>query len=391
MPGLPNSIDLMRLCGEATIANMKKIKCVVVTNVPAPYRVPVWKSLAKSDKVEPHIIYCAPAHIDPTLSGVTDEYGVYFLTGKYKDYENRFMHMDLSIIKVLEKIKPDVVVTTGYIPTYLYAFAWSVVRGVPHVAMTDGTLNAERSLTKLHRLVRRLVFSQTKSFVGACLGAKDLFLSYGISADRIHLSPLCDDNDLFASGVSDPKYDFIFCGQFVERKNPLFAINVADGVAKRLGRTVSIRFLGKGPMEQEIREAAQRTQGRVDLSFSGYLLQKDMPAEYAASRVFLFPTRLDCWGVVINEACAAGVPCIVSPHTGVAGDLVIEGENGHVCELDLDTWVERSTRLLIDKALWTRFSLASQTKVKQYTFDVAAQGVVDAALQATARPRSALP
>ncbi|MBC7702102.1 glycosyltransferase family 4 protein [Aquabacterium sp.] len=362
---------------------MKKIKCAVVTNVPAPYRVPVWKHLANSGVVEPHIIYCAPAHIDPTQSGVTDEHGVYFLTGKYTAYESRFMHMDLSVINVLEKIKPDVVVTTGYIPTYLYAFAWSVLRGVPHVAMTDGTLDAERSLTWVHRLVRKLVFWRTKSFIGACWGSRDLFLSYGVHPAKIHLSPLCDDNALFGSAVPAPQYDFMFCGQFVERKNPIFAIQVADGVARQLGRTVSIRFLGKGPMEDEIRSAADATQGRVELSFAGYLLQKDMPTEYAASRVFLFPTRMDCWGVVINEACAAGVPSIVTPHTGVAGELVVEGENGHVCELKLDVWVERSVRLLTDQALWSKFSLASKAKVQRYTFAAAAQGIVDAAVQAT--------
>jgi glycosyltransferase involved in cell wall biosynthesis len=368
----------------------KKINCAVVTNVPVPYRVPVWECMAKSDLVEPHIIYCAPAHIDPTQTGITDDYAVHFLPGKYKDYENRFMHADLSVIKVLEQIKPDVVVTTGYIPTYLYAFAWAVVRGVPHVAMTDGTLFAEKPLTKLHRLVRRLVFSHTKSFVGACLGSKELFMSYGVPADKIHLSPLCDNNALFSSGVSEPKYDFIFCGQFVDRKNPLFAIDVADGVAKRLGRTVSIRFLGKGPMEAEIREAAERTEGRVDLSFAGYLLQKDMPAEYAASRIFLFPTRLDCWGVVINEACAAGLPCMVTPYTGVAGELVVDGENGYVCDFDQAAWVDRCARLLTDEALWARQSASSREKVKHFTFEVSAQGVVDAAVQAAGHPRSAL-
>lgn len=363
---------------------MKKIRCVVVTNVPAPYRVPVWDRLADLEQIELHVVYCAPAHIDPTLKGFSQKYGVHFLKGKYKDYEAGFMHMDFSVVKLLSSLKPDVVVTTGFIPTYLYAFGWAVLKGVPHIAMTDGTPEAERPLTIVHRLVRKVVFSLSKSFVGACWLSRDLFMAYGVPRDRIHLSPLCDNNELFASGVASTSYDFVFCGQFVERKNPLFAIRVADGVARRLGRTVSIRFLGKGPMEDEIRQEALLTEGRVDLSFAGYLLQKDMPAEYAASRVFLFPTRMDCWGVVINEACAAGVPCVVSPHTGVANELVVEGENGHVCELDLAMWVERSVRLLTDEALWQRFSVASREKVKGYSFEVAAQGIRDAAVQATA-------
>jgi putative transposase len=53
----------------------------------------------------------------------------------------------------------------------------------------------------------------------------------------------------------------------------------------------------------------------------GYFSQNELPYYYALTRVFLFPTLLDPWGVVANEACAAGVPVITCSNAGAAGDL----------------------------------------------------------------------
>ena len=56
--------------------------------------------------------------------------------------------------------------------------------------------------------------------------------------------------------------------------------------------------------------------------FHGFAAQRELPDLYRSAKVFLFPTLADVWGVVANEACAAGLPVIVSPHAGVAGELV---------------------------------------------------------------------
>ena len=34
------------------------IRCVVVTNEPAPYRLPMWEELATRYNVELHVVYC---------------------------------------------------------------------------------------------------------------------------------------------------------------------------------------------------------------------------------------------------------------------------------------------------------------------------------------------
>jgi glycosyltransferase involved in cell wall biosynthesis len=357
---------------------MKKLRCVVVTNVPTPYRLPVWDIMAASGEVDLHVIYCAGAHIDPSKDGKTNRYGVHFLTAAYKAFATRFSHADFGVLKLLSILKPDVVVTTGFIPTFMFAFVWSFMHRVPHVSMTDGTLETESSLGLLHRVVRKLVFAHTKAFVGACEGSSRLYRSYGVESRRIFVSALCADNSLFRSEFENKKYDFLFCGRYLDIKNPIFAIDVAKKVAEKIGRRVSLRFVGKGDMESAMRAEAQAASQWVDVSFAGYLPQEDLPREYSASRVFLFPTSMDCWGVVVNEACAAGVPCVVSPHTGVAGELVRDGVTGFVCALDQDAWVLRCAQLLSDEGLRAKLSDAAMNEVQRYSFDNASRGLLNA-------------
>lgn len=362
---------------------VRNLRCVVVTNVPTPYRAPVWERLSRVPGIDLHVVYCAGAHIDATQTGHAHPYLTHFLAGKYEAMDKRFFHSDWSVWRLLSELRPDVVVTSGFIPTFLFAFAWAVAHGVPHVPMTDGTDESEKELTWKHRLVRRLVYGFSRSFIGACEGSRRLYLGYGVKAQRIHLAPLCTDNQRFsATGELERSQDLIFCSRFVPHKNPLFAVDVAVEVALRLGRRVSLRFVGQGPLEADIRAKARGVSDRVDVSFAGYLSQDQLPLEYARSKVFLFPTAFDPWGVVVNEACAAGVPCVVSPHTGVAGELIRDGVNGSVCHLDdLAAWADRCSALLQDQSVWQRQSQAARREVARYTFDAAAQGVLSALRQ----------
>lgn len=358
------------------------INAVIVTNVPAPYRVPGWRRVAEAGDIHLDVVYCTKPHIDTSLDAAAHGFSTHFLAGRYRAMERRFMHSDLGVWSLLDRLRPDVVITTGFIPTFLFAFAWAVMHGVPHVAMTDGTARSEKPLSWLHRFVRRIVFGRSAVFVGACEGSRDLFRQYGVPENRIHLSPLCIDNSRFSRPRSAAPVDFIFCGRFISHKRPLFAMQVAREVAIRLGRRTSIDFVGSGVMEREMRDYAAQISDFVDTRFHGYVTQAVLPSRYADARIFLFPSEWDPWGVVANEACAAGLPVIVSPHAGVAGELVLDGSNGYVRDLDVTQWTEAAVSLLEDEALYSRFLQSSRARVAEYTFDHAARGLANAIRQA---------
>lgn len=304
-----------------------------------------------------------------------------FLRERVRTVRGRYIHNNPDVIPALRRLAPDVLITDGFNPTQLYAFAYAWLKGIPHVPLTDGTLMSERALGPLHRLVRRVVFSRSAAFLSASVGGQRLYESYGVPAGRCFRSRLCIDNDAYARAAAGAKkrYDMIFCGRMVLEKGPLFALRVASEVAMRLERKVSILFVGSGPEEARAKEAARQYADRVEGHFHGFASQEELPGLYASAKVFLFPTHADVWGVVANEACAAGLPVIVSPHAGVAGELVVHNVNGFVCELDPQLWAEQAAMLLNDDAMRARFTDASLTMVRDYSFDNAAAGLADAA------------
>ena len=141
-------------------------------------------------------------------------------------------------------------------------------------------------------------------------------------------------------------------------------------------------LLGAGDLEGEMRRAADNAVRWVDARFGGHVRQADLPRHYARSRLLLFPSAGEPWGVVANEACAAGVPVLVSPYAGAADDLVRDHDNGRVLPLDVGRWAEAAVELLHDDATWQRMSSRCIAQVRDYTYANAAAGIAAAVAHA---------
>jgi len=368
---------------------VRRARVTLLTNTPVPYRVPALSLLGQDPCIDLTVMYCTGAYIDANLSQADVPYRVEFLKGRYWNFDKRFIHLDTGIWRALRRAQPQVLITTGFVPTYLMAFAWARRHGVVHVPMTDGTRRSEQGLSVFHRLVRRWVFARSDAFLGTSEGSLDIYRSYGIADAHVFKSALCIDNARFLAQPRTRQVDFLFSGRFVAHKNPLFAMNVARRCAEMLGRKVSLRMLGRGALEPELRQAAQSMRALVDVSFDGYLAQSDLPAAYADARLFLFPSDWEPWGLVANEACASGLPVLIGPEGGAAGELVVEGDNGRVLPLDIETWAAAAAVLLRDPQAWASMSERSERRVQAFTFERSAQGMRDAIAHALGEGRPA--
>ena len=355
-------------------------RLAIVTNEPPPYRIPVFQRVGRIAGITLQVIFCTRREPNRKWDLPPFEFDHCFLRERISTVKGRYIHNNPDVVLALKRFAPEVIVNDGLNPTQLYAFAYAWYKGIPHVPLTDGTYQSELRLSRVHKAVRRIVYARSSAFLSASMGGQALFESYGVAPERCFKSYLCIDNDAYQDVLepAEPTFDFIFSGRMVPEKGPMFALEVARGAARRLGRKTSILFAGSGSEEDRIREAAARMGDKVDAHFHGFAMQKELPALYRSARIFLFPTHADVWGVVANEACAAGLPVIVSPHAGVAGELVVDGENGHVCTLEPELWAEHAAALLSNGSKWESYSRRSLALVKKYTFDNAAQGVVDA-------------
>jgi glycosyltransferase involved in cell wall biosynthesis len=250
--------------------------------------------------------------------------------------------------------------------------------------MTDGTIDSEKTLTVVHRFVRSIIYRFSQAFIGASLGSIWLYENFGISQNKIFKSHLCANNLAFQpSALVKRPIDLMYSGRFSPEKNPIFALDIAQGVAKRLKRKVSLIMLGSGSLLDQAKQYALTLAPDVEVIFTGFVQQEELPQLYCSAKVFLFPSSWDPWGVVSNEACAAGQVVIISPHAGAANDLVIHGENGYVLALDLDVWIKYTVDLLSNPVLLEQMSKDSMLKVQAFNFEAAAKGIIDAVFSVT--------
>lgn len=359
------------------------MKLAIVTNIPAPYRVPVYNRIAKIFGNDFLVIYCAKLeenrHWD--LPGI--EYQAIFLKEniyKKKDGYN-FVHNNPDVLQCFIKFRPDVIITTGFNPTHLYAWFYTLFFRKKHIPMTDGWLYSESTLSILHQMIRRIVFKTSNTFIGASKNSLSLYESYGIKKDKLFQSHLCIDNKNFINNVSfeNRPYHVMFSGQFHEIKQPFFFTEIVVELSKKV-KNFKVLILGDGPLKNQFFEKLDFH--NVDYHYAGYVSQNDLPKYYASSKLFLFTTRLDAWGLVVNEALASGTPVISTPYAGVINDLLIDNFNGRILEIDLNTWSNIISDILYNHDLWNTFSLNATRSVQNFNFDSAAQGIIEASQKA---------
>jgi glycosyltransferase involved in cell wall biosynthesis len=91
-----------------------------------------------------------------------------------------------------------------------------------------------------------------------------------------------------------------------------------------LCNTWQLRIIGGGPLKEELKSLI--TTGNVQLD--DWLSYNKLPEMYASATCFILPSRFEPWGLVVNEAMAAGLPIILSDAVGALPDLLREDING---------------------------------------------------------------
>jgi glycosyltransferase involved in cell wall biosynthesis len=104
---------------------------------------------------------------------------------------------------------------------------------------------------------------------------------------------------------------FVFIGRLSAEKGVLLFAEAA----RRLG--VTARFVGEGPLHQEIRRAVP------EAAITGWVTSAEVEAEIRNARAVVFPSVwYETFGLSVYEALAHGVPAVVSDNTASAAAII---------------------------------------------------------------------
>ena len=115
---------------------------------------------------------------------------------------------------------------------------------------------------------------------------------------------------------SDTPLRLLFVGRLVPYKCADVVVDALSRVAPALHVTLSI--VGDGPERRRLEDQIRRLGLTSRVSFAGWITQDQIVEFYRRADIFCFPSIREFGGAVVLEAMAAGLPCIVSDHGGIA-------------------------------------------------------------------------
>ena len=136
-------------------------------------------------------------------------------------------------------------------------------------------------------------------------------------------------------------------GRLASEKHFENAIYTA-GQLKKHGLAFQWHLVGDGALRDELRQKAEELDVTDCFIFEGNQVNPYPYIKHAD--LFVHPSYVESFGIVVTEALALGVPCVVSESMGVM-DFLVDGKNAIVAEPSPDSLAEKVVEALQNNEL----------------------------------------
>jgi glycosyltransferase involved in cell wall biosynthesis len=221
------------------------------------------------------------------------------------------IYVNPGVLPQLARLDPDCVIIDSFSPTMLTAGLYAVAAGKSLGLAVEGARDMDPGETSwLHARARRLLAPRARFGICTSLAAREMMEHWGLARGRGVLVPHFGSWGAPGEprGLDERPFDLLVCGTLNQRKNPMFIADVVDRLASS-GFRPRVRVVGDGPLRAPL--ADRFVAAGIEAQFDGYLQQAGIIEAYQSSKLLLFPTLTDTWGLVANEAllCARVTPC----------------------------------------------------------------------------------
>ena len=190
--------------------------------------------------------------------------------------------------------------------------------------------------------------------------ARNTFVEAGIREEKIHLTTLGVDTDLFRPSPRARDGDFRvgFVGQITQRKGISYLVEAFRAAALRRSELLMVgAIIGNAPWANVPGVRRLPPCPRAQL-----------PALYAQMDVVVLPSLAEGFGLTALEAMACGRPVIVSDHT-FGRDLIEDGVNGWTVPIrDAHAIVERLRTVARNPELAHAMGQAARLTAQRYSW-----------------------
>jgi glycosyltransferase involved in cell wall biosynthesis len=370
-------------------------KVVLITNIPTPYRIPLFNELNKQmhdEGMELHVIFSEAGYQRRKFEINFTDFKFPFtileggtITSAENSEKTYFFYKGLW--KALKSIQPSKVIVAGFSSASVTTASWCSWNKVPFAIWSGSILTNERNNSWLRVFLRQQLIKRAKTFIAYGQLAAQYLVTIGAKADKVHIGINTVDTTFFSEETAKHKssvstqhpFTFTYLGYLVPRKNVSQVIKAASLLAKER-KDFKLQIIGDGESKNSLESLSNQLGLDEQIQFIGYKQKGEVPYYFAQANALLFQSDFDIWGLVLNEAMASGLCCLATKNAGATFDLIIDNETGFKIDYNLTQEVVEKMKWMMDhpeevNAIGKR---AAQFIKEKATLHVSAKGFISA-------------
>jgi glycosyltransferase involved in cell wall biosynthesis len=374
-----------------------KVRLTLITEIIAPYRIPVFNVLAARADTDLHVIFLAEsdASLRQWLVYKDEIHFPYEVLPSLRSRVGQYnLLLNRRVGSALETSRPQVILCGGY--NYLASWQagyWAKRHDIPFLLWIESTVADSRRRHPMVETLKRQFFGLCRGFVVPGHAAFDYVRTFGVPDSRIFVAPNAIDTNLFRESAARarrnasqlrrdlrlPERYFLNVGRLVPAKGVFDLLEAYAKLDSSMRSQLSLVFVGDGVAREELAVRA-RAMSPGSVEFRGFVQRDELPTYYALADAFIFPTHSDTWGFVVNEAMASGVPIIATDVAGCVADLLHNSETGLVVpSRDPASLAHAMARLGSEPALRNQISIRATERIAAYSPEACAEGIASSA------------
>jgi glycosyltransferase involved in cell wall biosynthesis len=363
------------------------LRVAVLINFVPPYLLPVLQKL--SSKVADLRVFVSTT-MEADRSWRVDWTGLQVMVQKTVTAAVRrgFLHFPYDTIPLLRNFRPDIVISSQLGARTLQSFLYCKMSpNARLITWADLSEHSECETGKMRLAIRQVLLQSSDAvLVNGSSGARYVERLGAQAKSIFHLPFVRDMNDFCSLPVtreSAMSHRLLYVGRLVANKGlSLFLAALARWKRRHPRRLDECWVVGEGPLQHELEQSARSND--LNVKFLGHVPFDELHRIYGSAGIFAFPTLGDTWGVVVNEALAAGLPVLGSRFSQAVEELVEDGVNGWTFRPDQSAEIDAA----LDRALNTpesalqQMRAAARARVERLTPEFAATRIIEAIIAA---------
>ena len=293
-------------------------------------------------------------------------------------------HFPYDTIPLLLKEKPKVVISSELgartVQALIYRLLCPATRLIVRATVSEVS---EQGRGGVRRRLRRVMLNHADAILVNGQSGARYIRRFGVPLEKLFTVPYTTDTTALTrlplEKPPEAALRLLFVGQLIGRKGlfPFLEI-LREWALRHETRTVNLWVVGTGCLGDSLERYAFSS--NVTVRFLGAVPYGNLPNVYAECGLLVFPTLSDEWGMVVNEAMAAGLPVLGSLYSQAVEELVRDAQNGWCFRPDSKNEMYSA----LDRALNTSESKMSEMRrdarktVAYLTPSYAAERVLDA-------------